>query len=86
MISIFVEQIWLLADALNADIDEVTINIEAIPAEQDHQIFDRLLRAGMTGGTWSAGAPASPASRSRRCGRSAGSTRSIGPHPSTAGH
>jgi hypothetical protein len=47
MKSMFVEQIWLLADALNADIDEVTVDIEAIPAQQ---IFDRLLRAGMTAG------------------------------------
>ena len=50
MKSMFVEQIWLLADALNADIDEVTVDIEAIPAEQDHQIFDRLLKAGTTAG------------------------------------
>jgi hypothetical protein len=50
MKSMFVQQIWLLADALNADIDEVTVDIEAIPAQQDHQIFDRLLRAGTTAG------------------------------------
>jgi hypothetical protein len=50
MKSMFVEQIWLLADALNAGIDEVTVDIEAIPAQQDHQIFDRLLRAGTTAG------------------------------------
>ena len=50
MKSMFVEQIWLLADALNADIDEVTVDIEAIPAEQDHHIFDRLLKAGTTAG------------------------------------
>ena len=50
MRSMFVEQIWLLADALNAGIDDVTVDIEAIPAEQDHQIFDRLLRAGTTAG------------------------------------
>lgn len=50
MKSMFVEQIWLLADALNAGIDEVTVDIEAIPARQDHQIFDRLLRAGTTAG------------------------------------
>jgi hypothetical protein len=50
MKSMFVEQIWLLADALNADIDEVTVDIEAVPAQRDHQIFDRLLRAGTTAG------------------------------------
>jgi hypothetical protein len=50
MKSMFVEQIWLLADALNADIDEVTVDIEAIPAQRDHQIFDRVLRVGTTAG------------------------------------
>jgi hypothetical protein len=50
MKSMFVEQIWLLADALNAGIDEVTVDIEVIPAQQDHQIFDRLLKAGTAAG------------------------------------
>lgn len=50
MNSMFVEQIWLLADALHAGIDEVTLTIEPIAAQQDHQIFDRLLRAGTTAG------------------------------------
>jgi 2,4-diaminopentanoate dehydrogenase len=50
MKSMFVEQIWLLGDALNADLDEVTVDIEAIPAQKDHQIFDRLLKAGTTAG------------------------------------
>ena len=50
MKSMFVEQIWLLADALNAEIDEVTVDIEAIPAQRDHQIFDRVLRVGTTAG------------------------------------
>jgi hypothetical protein len=51
---IFVEQVWFLADALAADIDEVTVDVEAIAAEADHQIFDRLLRAGTTAGQrWS---------------------------------
>ncbi|MGB9302505.1 MAG: dihydrodipicolinate reductase [Mycobacterium sp.] len=47
---IFQQQVWLLADALNADIDEVTATVVAIPANDDHQIFDRLLRAGTTAG------------------------------------
>src|SRR4029078_12247002 len=50
MKSMFVEQICLLGDALNAGLDEVTVDIEAIPAQKDHQIFDRLLKAGTTAG------------------------------------
>ncbi len=48
--SIFTEQVWFLADALDADIDEVTATVEAVPAIEDHQIFDRLLPAGTTAG------------------------------------
>lgn len=48
--SIFTEQVWFLADALNADIDDVSATVEAIPAAQDHQIFDHLLAAGTTAG------------------------------------
>lgn len=47
---LFTEQVWLLADALNAGIDEVTASVDAVPAAQDHQIFDRVLRAGTTAG------------------------------------
>lgn len=48
--SIFIEQVWLLADALNAGIDEVTATVEAVAARQDHQIFDHVLPAGTTAG------------------------------------
>jgi hypothetical protein len=48
--AIFAEQVWFLADALGADIDEVTAVVEAVPAAQDHQIFDHVLRAGSTAG------------------------------------
>jgi hypothetical protein len=48
--SIFSEQVWFLADALNAGIDEVTATVEAVAAREDHQIFDHLLRAGTTAG------------------------------------
>jgi len=48
--SIFAEQVWFLADALNADIDEVTAAVEAVAAAEDHQIFDHLLAAGTTAG------------------------------------
>lgn len=54
--AIFTEQVWLLADALNAGLDEVTAEVEAVAAQQDHQIFDHLLAAGTTAGqrwTWS---------------------------------
>jgi hypothetical protein len=47
---IFTEQVWFLADALNAGIDEVTATVDAVAAREDHQIFDQLLRAGTTAG------------------------------------
>jgi hypothetical protein len=47
---IFSNEVWLMADALNAGIDEVTATVEAVPAFADHQIFDHLLRAGTTAG------------------------------------
>ncbi|GAB7067561.1 dihydrodipicolinate reductase [Mycobacterium hodleri] len=48
--SIFTEQVWLLADALHAGIDEVTATVDAVAAKRDHEIFDHVLRAGTTGG------------------------------------
>ena len=48
--SIFEEQVWFLADALNAGIDEVAVSVDAVAAQADHQIFDRVLRAGTTAG------------------------------------
>ena len=51
---IFSNEVWLMADALNAGIDEVSATVEAVPALADHQIFDHLLRAGTTAGQrWS---------------------------------
>lgn len=47
---LFEEQVWFLADALDAGIDEVAVTVDAVGAEDDHQIFDRLLRAGTTAG------------------------------------
>ncbi|MCV7414625.1 dihydrodipicolinate reductase [Mycolicibacterium litorale] len=47
---IFSEEVWLLAEALHAGIDEVTASVEAVPAQQDHEIFDHILRAGTTAG------------------------------------
>lgn len=48
--AIFTEQVWLLADALHAGIDEVTADVEAVAAQHDHEIFDHVLRAGTTAG------------------------------------
>lgn len=48
--SIFSEQVWFIGDTLNADLDEVTATVEAVAAQQDHQIFDHMLRAGTTAG------------------------------------
>ncbi|MQY21652.1 NAD(P)H-dependent amine dehydrogenase family protein [Nocardia macrotermitis] len=47
---LFTEQVWFLSDELNAGIDEVTATVEAVPAQEDHRIFDHLLRAGTTAG------------------------------------
>lgn len=47
---IFSNEVWLLADALNADIDEVTATVEAVAANADHQVFERTLHAGTTAG------------------------------------
>ncbi|HYJ57442.1 MAG TPA: hypothetical protein VEX40_18400 [Mycobacterium sp.] len=38
--SIFEEQVWFVGDALGAALDEVTATVEAVAAQQDHQIFD----------------------------------------------
>jgi hypothetical protein len=48
--AIFEEQVWFLSDALGADIDEITVSVDAVAAQQDHQIFDHVLRAGTTAG------------------------------------
>jgi hypothetical protein len=48
--SIFAEQVWFLSDSLDAGIDEVTATVEAVPAAEDHSIFDHVLRAGTTAG------------------------------------
>jgi hypothetical protein len=47
---LFIEQVWFLADTLNAGIDEVTATVEAVAASEQHQIFDRTLHPGSTAG------------------------------------
>src|SRR6202012_1497006 len=43
--ALFENQVWFISDALNAGIDEVPTTVEAIPANNDHQIFDHVLKA-----------------------------------------
>jgi hypothetical protein len=47
---IFKEEIRLLADALGADIDEVTTEVDLVLTEHDHDIFGTTLPAGTVGG------------------------------------
>ena len=48
--ALFENQVWFIADALNAGVDEVTTTVEAVPANNDHQIFDHILKSGDDGG------------------------------------
>jgi len=47
---IFIEEVWLLGDALNAGLDEVTTEVEVVAAEQNHDIFGVRLAAGTAAG------------------------------------
>jgi hypothetical protein len=47
---IFIEDVWLMADALKAGIDEVTTEVEVVAAREDHDIFGVLLAAGTAAG------------------------------------
>lgn len=47
---LFVEQTWFISDTLNADIDDVSVSLEAVPATKDMQIFDHEVKAGTTAG------------------------------------
>ena len=46
---IFKEMIWMLGEKLNAGLEEVTAEVEALPAPRDALIFDRELKVGTTG-------------------------------------
>ena len=46
---IFKEMIWMLGDKLNAGLEEVTAEVEVLPAPRDALIFDRELKAGTVG-------------------------------------
>ncbi|MET0704007.1 MAG: dihydrodipicolinate reductase [Mycobacterium sp.] len=47
---LFRQQVWLLGDALGADLDEVTTDLEVIAATTDRDIFGRTLKAGTVAG------------------------------------
>src|SRR5690349_17215380 len=47
---LFVEQTWFISDTLNADIDDVSVTLETVPATKDLQIFDHIVSAGTTAG------------------------------------
>ncbi|MCT7661169.1 NAD(P)H-dependent amine dehydrogenase family protein [Mycobacterium deserti] len=47
---LFVEQTWFLSDTLTADIDDVSVTLETVPASKDLQIFDHVVRQGTTAG------------------------------------
>jgi hypothetical protein len=47
---IFKEEVALIADSLNAGIDEITTSVELTLAESDHDIFGCPLRAGTVAG------------------------------------
>jgi len=47
---IFIEDVWLMADALKAGIDEVTTDVEVVAARADHDIFGVRLAAGTAAG------------------------------------
>lgn len=47
---LFVEQTWFLSDTLNGGIDDVSVDLETVPATKDLQIFDTVVKAGATAG------------------------------------
>lgn len=47
---LFVEQIWFLSDTLNAGIDDVSVNLETVPASKDFEIFGHVVPQGSTAG------------------------------------
>lgn len=47
---LFVEQTWFLSDTLNADIDDVSVTLETVPATKDLHVFDHVVRQGTTAG------------------------------------
>jgi hypothetical protein len=48
--AIFIEQVWLIGDALGAGLEEVTTSVDVVPAAEDHDIFGITLAAGTVAG------------------------------------
>ncbi|MET0900712.1 MAG: dihydrodipicolinate reductase [Mycobacterium sp.] len=47
---LFQQQVWLLGDALGADLDEVVTDLELVPAGADREVLGRHLSAGTVAG------------------------------------
>jgi hypothetical protein len=47
---LFQQQVWLLGEALGATLDEVTTDLEVMPASADRDIFGTTLKAGTVAG------------------------------------
>ena len=47
---LFRQQVWLLGDALGAELDEVTTELETVESSADRDVFGRILRAGTVAG------------------------------------
>lgn len=47
---LFRQQVWLLGDALGADLDEVSVDLELVPAERDGEFLGRTVEAGTVAG------------------------------------
>jgi hypothetical protein len=48
--NLFVEQAWFISDTLNADIDDVSVSLECVPASKDFEMFGHVVHAGSTAG------------------------------------
>ncbi len=47
---LFQQQVWLLGEALGAGLDEVSTELDVVPASEDREIFGRILKAGTVAG------------------------------------
>jgi 2,4-diaminopentanoate dehydrogenase len=47
---LFTEQTWFISDTLNADIDDVSVSLECVPATKDFEMFGHPVKAGTTAG------------------------------------
>ena len=85
---LFQQQVWLLGDTLGLGVDEVSTDLELLPASVDRDICRRTLRAGTVARPrwrWTGRRAAMAWSKSKPSGRSASRSRRTGRHRSTAG-